>query len=498
MGYRIGHRHGNLRNGPMAQRTLPPPTKAEQIELRATPSWSRRLAFRLFEPVDGASLAVFRMLFGAIMLWEVWRYFTNDWIPRYFIDPTFHFTYFGFGWVQPWPGRGMYVHFAVLGVLAACIMVGLFYRIAAPLFFVAFAYVFLLEQARYLNHFYFVALLGLLLCVVPAHRVWSVDSRLARRRWSPTVPTWALWLLRAQVAIVFVGASVAKWNGDWVRGEPLGIWLGERTDFMVIGRFFEEAWAALLMSWGGLLFDLLVVPLLLIPFTRPFALIAAFSFHYLNSKLFTIGIFPWLALGTALLFFPPDWPRRVVGWFRATKWRPGPRPPLISPVGLPAAGWRLSRGRKLLLAGLGVFLAIQILVPLRHWLYPGNVSWTEEGHRFAWHMKLRDKEAEARFFASDPATGSSGEIDPFRYLTDWQYDEMAARPDMIVQFARYLDRNARETFGIADLKVTADVYVSLNGREYQRMLDPRADLSEVESSPFRSADYITPLRTPLP
>jgi hypothetical protein len=122
---------GNLRDGTMAQKTLPPPARAERVEPREQPSRARRLAYRLFQPVDGASLAVFRMLFGAIMLVEVWRYFTNDWIARYFIDPTFHFTYFGFGWVKPWAGVGMYVHFAVLGILAACIMLGLAYRIAS-------------------------------------------------------------------------------------------------------------------------------------------------------------------------------------------------------------------------------------------------------------------------------------------------------------------------------------------------------------------------------
>src|SRR5688572_25723229 len=59
------------------------------------------------------------------------------------------FTYYGFGWVKPWAGDGMYWHFALLRVLAVCITLGLAYRIVMPLFFLGFTYVFLLEQARY-------------------------------------------------------------------------------------------------------------------------------------------------------------------------------------------------------------------------------------------------------------------------------------------------------------------------------------------------------------
>ena len=157
------------------------------------------------------------------------------------------------------------------------------------------------------------------------------------------------------------------------------------------------------------------------------------------------------------------------------------------------------RPRQWLLLGIiALWLAFQVLVPLRHLLYPGNVSWTEEGHRFAWHMKLRDKEADARFFATDPASGQSGEVDPLQYLTDWQYDEMAARPDMIVQLAKEMERRAATDFGIADLAVNAQVSASLNGREAEPRIDAEVDLTEIELSPFRSADWIEPLTKPLP
>jgi vitamin K-dependent gamma-carboxylase len=476
----------------MAQRTEAPPVAQPPPSAEPQRSRARTILYRLFEPVDGASLAVFRMVFGAILVWEVYRYFSKGWIERYFVDPTFHFTFHGFGWIEPWPGSWMEAHFAVLGALAVCITLGLAYRIAAPLFFLGFTYVFLLEQARYLNHFYLVSLLAFLLAVVPAHRVWSVDARLSQPRWPETVPAWSLWLLRAQIGLVFFFAGVAKLNGDWLRGEPLRIWLAERTDFPVIGRFFTEDVTPWLFSYGGLLFDLFVIPLLIWPRTRALAFLGAVGFHMTNQQLFTIGIFPFLALGTALLFFPADWPR--FRWLRARR-RP-PRQPIITPGPSAPHGWRLSRARTALVGGLALYLAVQILMPLRHFAIPGNVSWTEEGHRFAWHMKLRDKEAQTEFAVFDEGK-RIGFVDPGLYLTDWQWEEMSTRPDMILQFAHHIEREARGN-GLGDVEVRADVFASLNGREEQRLIDPQADLTE-KSRPLLlgHADWVEPLRTPL-
>ena len=114
------------------------------------------LSQRLFEPVDIASLVFFRIAFGSIMLWETWRYYDHGWIGRYFTGKEFYFTYWPFDFVQPWPGDGMFIHFGLMAVFAACIVLGLFYRVSATAFFLMFTYVFLLEQARYLNHYYLV------------------------------------------------------------------------------------------------------------------------------------------------------------------------------------------------------------------------------------------------------------------------------------------------------------------------------------------------------
>jgi len=105
--------------------------------------------------------------------------------------------------------------------------------------------------------------LSFLLCIVPAHKMWSLDARCRPQLRADTTPAWTLWLLRAQVAVVYFFGGVAKLNGDWLRGEPMRMWLADRTEFPVIGRFFTEESTVYLFSYGALFNDLLAPALLL-------------------------------------------------------------------------------------------------------------------------------------------------------------------------------------------------------------------------------------------
>jgi vitamin K-dependent gamma-carboxylase len=470
----------------------------------------RSLSDRLFAPVDIASLVYFRIAFGALMVWEVLRYFSYGWVHEYYIQPAYHFTYYGFDWVRPWPGDWMVVHFAVLGMLATLIAIGLWYRIATVLFFLGFTYVFLLEQARYLNHFYLISLLALLMVFVPAHRAFSLDSWGRSEVRSDTTPAWSLWILRIQLGVVYFFGGIAKLNADWLRGEPLRDWLASATDFPIIGGLFTEEWLVYLFAYGSLLLDLFAFPLLLWRRTRMLTFLALVLFHVLNARLFSIGIFPWLSIAASALFFPPDWPRRVFG--RLGRWMAGategasPGSPVALPAPsaapAPASVTPTARRRRITLWLLGLFVAVQVLVPLRHFVYPGEVSWTEEGHRFSWHMKLRDKEADARFFVTASGSGQPAEVDPYEYLTSRQYEKMSTRPYMILQFAHHLAEELA-TPGEPRPEVRAYVEASLNGRPEQLLIDPRVDLAAMKPGP-PPADWIVPfgsdleLEPPLP
>ncbi len=461
------------------------------------PSWlsmslPQVLRSRLFAPVDISFLVYLRIIFGAIMLWEVWRYFSYDWIRRYYIEPTFYFHYFLFDWVRPWPGDGMYLHFYFLGALATCIMIGLWYRVATVLFFLGFTYVFLLDQTRYLNHFYLISLLGFLMIFVPAHRAFSVDAWRHPKIRSDVAPAWTLWLLRAQIAIPYFYGGLAKLNGDWLRGEPMRMWLGERTDFPVVGPLFTEEWMVYSFVSGGLLLDLLIAPLLLWRRTRAFAFAAAVLFHLFNAQLFQIGIFPWFMLAATVIFFPPDLTRRLF----AAPFRSRRRQERPTHSGAAFDSNSVTSAQYVTLAFLAVYLTLQALVPLRHFLYPGNVNWTEEGHRFSWHMKLRDKAGDALFTATNPASGETWVIDPDTYLTMRQRSVMATHPDMILQFTRYLAEEMRRQ-GRGDVEIRAQVLASLNGRKQQLLIDPSVNLAGQKRNLLPAA-WIVPLMEPLP
>lgn len=454
---------------------------AAQVEAAALPGRAAPVSppvwQRLFAPVDTASLAVFRIFFGAIMIIEVIRYLAYGWVEEYYITPKFNFTFYGFEWVKPWRGIGMYVHFIVIGVASLGVMLGAWYRVCAAVLFFAFTYVFLLEQAHYLNHFYMICLLTFLMMFIPAHRALSVDAWRKPSLRSDVVPAWALVLLLAQLSIVYFYAGLAKLNTDWLDGEPMRSWLGERSDLPVLGRFFTEEWMVLLFNYGGLAFDLFIVPLLLWKKTRVFAFLWVIAFHMLNTVLFSIGIFPWLMLVATLLYFRPDWPRRLV-----PRWRRAEGGSLAPPC-----------CPRLIAGAIGVYIVIQLLVPLRHFLYPGNVHWTEEGHRFSWHMKLRDKDATARFYVTDPVRGNTWEVHPRLYLSRRQTFKMSTRPDMVLQMAHFVAREQAKRRKIDHpLEVRARVMASLHGRRRQLLIDPTVNLA-AEKRSLRHATWILPL-----
>jgi len=436
---------------------------------------------RFQRPVDVASLAAFRIAFGALLLALSLRYFAHGWIAEYFLKPTHFFTYWGFGWVRAWPGLGMYLHFGLMAACALGVLLGYRYRVSVLGYGLLFGYAHLIDKTNYLNHYYLVVCVCGLMACLPLAGAWSLDARRDARVRVDLVPSWMLWALRAQFGLVYLFGGLAKLNADWLlRAEPLSSWLSRSSDWPLVGELLGARSTAFAMSWAGALFDLAVVPLLLWRKSRPFAFAALVAFHLLTATLFSIGMFPYVMIVGATLFFEADWPRRLasrLAWRGVTQAAPSRN------VGAPR--W--------LQPALAVYFLVQLLAPARHWLYPGQLCWSEQGFRFSWNVMLMEKNGAVDFRVVEPATGRTFRVSPSDYFTPYQAAMMATQPDMVLEAARLVAADYRAR-GLSEPAVYADAFASLNGRPMQRLLDPTVDLAR-EVDGLTNKTWILPMTT---
>ena len=431
-----------------------------------------------------APLATFRMAFGLLVLASVVRFGAKGWIAELYLKPRFFFPYYGFEWVRPL-GPYTYGLFVLCGLCALLVALGYWYRTAAAGLFLSFTYIELMDKSTYLNHYYFVSLVALLLLVLPAGRYFSLDAHLSPARWRSEVPRWTVDALRLLMGIVYCYAGLAKLNSDWlVHAMPLRIWLPAKNDLPLIGPLLGQVWVAYAFSWFGAFYDLTVPFFLLNRRTRPWAYVTVVVFHVLTAILFPIGMFPYVMMVAALIFFPAAWHEQVLQRLRRLLQLAPPAPRSAAPLRYGPAR------RRLLLMGLSVFFLVQLVLPFRYLLYPHELFWTEEGYRFSWRVMLMEKMGQVQFKVVEGETGRARLVNNDEHLSVLQEKMMSTQPDMLVQFAHYL-HDYYAARGVHHPKVYADAYVSLNGRLGKSFIDPTVDLARV-SDDLQPKPWILP------
>jgi hypothetical protein len=414
------------------------------------------------QPVSITPLVTFRVLFGLIMCFSMLRFLWKGWVHELYVVPEFHFTYLGFNWVKPLPETGMFIVVIILAISALGIALGWFYRWSALLFFILFTYVELIDKTYYLNHYYFVSLVSFLLLLLPAGNAFSVD---VYKRKAPFYAEAPVWTPRLLLCLVYFYAGLAKLNEDWLLSAlPLKIWLQARSHYPIVGPLFTQEWVAYAFSWGGVIYDLSIPFLLCYKPTRVFAYILVIIFHLLTRWLFPIGMFPYIMIGCTLIFFSDQW---HLGWQR---W-------IGNMLGLRDLQLTRKYQNRILPVLMATILFVQVLLPWRYLLYPGNLFWTEEGYRFSWRVMLMEKAGMTIFYVGNKETGITEQVLPSEYLTPQQEKMMSTQPDMIWQFAHFLEEKYKEQ-GAKDVSVKVESYVALNGRRSRPFIDPRVDLTK--------------------
>lgn len=439
----------------------------------------------LFHRIDNSQIVIFRIFFGLLMMAEGWGAIATGWVKETFVDPQFTFCFIGFEWTQFLLGETMYYYFGLLGFLGLLIALGAFYRFSTILFAVLWSLSYFMQKEHYNNHYYLVMLVAWFMVFIPANRYKSVDLLIWPQIRSDYTYNWNRLLFIIQLFLVYTFAAVAKLYPGWMEGDFLMIryqntaaWFGQTIEWQPLTDFLYSRDFAVIMSWIGFWFDLLIVPLLLWKRTRTIALMAALVFHLTNSLTLHIGIFPYFALAMVVFFYPPEAIRNLFFPKKTTY--------------LAGSNEFQARHKNQTAFTFFFFLFIlwQTYLPLRHWLIPGDVLWTEEGHRMAWRMMLRTKSGMVSFYTVDVATGDRRIVNSFEYMTELQRRRVITHPDMMWQFAQYVKKKEAENG--KNVRVYAESQISINGGPFFDYVDSSVDLANTKWSYFGHQTWLLP------
>lgn len=434
-----------------------------------------------------ATLAFFRLAFGFMMGLSLIRFMSYNWVEKFYIEPLFHFTYYGFEWVKPF-GTPTYLLFVVAGVTSIGIAMGYRYKVASTLFFLSFTYIELMDKTTYLNHYYFISIISFVLIFLPANAYFSVDAYRNPKIAYQKIPRWTTDILKLLLGIVYCYAGLAKINSDWLlKAMPLKMWLPVNHNLPLIGNLLNENWVHFAFSWSGMIYDLSIPFLLLYKRTRTFAFVLVVVFHVLTKILFPIGVFPYVMIVSSLLFFESDFHKKCLNYlagllrFSLDIFENG-KEKITSFTGLYKAKMTV----------LVCFVVFQLTFPFRYLLYPDELFWTEEGFRFSWRVMLMEKAGYTQFTVTDSKTKNQIKVNNGHFLTAFQEKQMAFQPDFILEYAHFL-HDYYQKQGINDPEVRVESYVALNGRLSKLYIDPNINLAK-ENESFDHKSWILPFK----
>lgn len=413
---------------------------------------------QLMASVDPLNLGLFRIVFGLVLIGYFLFYRTPDTLNLFFLSADFHFSFplkEMLGLPAPTEESLAVLH-PIMLVAAGLLTIGLLSRVAAAVLLLCSGYLFVLEKAVYAHHDYLILLFLLLFVVTGPSPFMAVDRWLFRRNAPAELPGWTLFLFRAQVVIVYFFSALNRMNGEWLSGRV------SESIFVGAGDAFIFATVVI-----ALVADLCAAFMLALRQLRPLGIVILIAFNIGIKYYLDMTILPFLMISTAALFVDPVWVRHL----------PGVRGLLAAFT--PPASARDARVPGPVWAFIGVYLFLQVVIPLRHFLIPGPVHWNMLGQRFSWRLLAQVNVGHIDFFVTDIITGKTEEVPRLEGINPGRYMVMNYHPDMILQYADYIrERYAAE--GMYAPLVSVNSFVSSNGRPFSLYINPELNVAHEE------------------
>nr|XP_023023927.1 vitamin K-dependent gamma-carboxylase [Leptinotarsa decemlineata] len=267
----------------------------------------------------------------------------------------------------------------------------------------------------------------------------------------------------------------------------------------------------IIIHWFGFLLDLTIGFWMLVEFTRPVAMLFCACFHLMNSRLFSIGMFPYVCLATMPLFCDETWPRKIQSLFTTDNLEAAPSDSCIYPKDetridrdlVRKPSWKHKFVATLLMCHCG----LQAFLPYSHFITKGYNNWTNGLYGYSWDMMVHSWDT---ILVVVKVIDNDTDREHFIDAGAWTHnDRWSKHADMGVQYAQCLKKNLiagfegkshlghstaiSSKFTSDNISIYLDVWCSLNKRFQQRMFDPNYDLLKANWSPFQPVEWLLPV-----
>ncbi|XP_074031124.1 gamma-glutamyl carboxylase isoform X2 [Leptinotarsa decemlineata] len=390
-------------------------------------------------------------------------------------------------------------------------MLGYKFRLSVILFGVPYWYIFLMDKSFWNNHSYLFGVVTILLMGSCANHFFSIDGYLDDSKRNRHVPYWNYFILKYQFFMLYFLAGLKKTDVEWLEGYSMSD-LGKHWVFGPFRLLLTSGQIDyIIIHWFGFLLDLTIGFWMLVEFTRPVAMLFCACFHLMNSRLFSIGMFPYVCLATMPLFCDETWPRKIQSLFTTDNLEAAPSDSCIYPIDetridrdlVRKPSWKHKFVATLLMCHCG----LQAFLPYSHFITKGYNNWTNGLYGYSWDMMVHSWDT---ILVVVKVIDNDTDREHFIDAGAWTHnDRWSKHADMGVQYAQCLKKNLiagfegkshlghstaiSSKFTSGNISIYLDVWCSLNKRFQQRMFDPNYDLLKANWSPFQPVEWLLPV-----
>lgn len=461
-----------------------------------------KLLHFLFKPKDASIVATFRIIFGCFMTYQVFNFIKIDFVFQFMTGPEILFPYQELSFLKPLSKSTLKILNLGLLFSAIFITIGFLYRYAMIFFFVVFTYFIFIDTTLYNNHLYLIALIAFVMIFINADKKYSVKSILSKNKKLNFIPVWNQYLLIFLISLPYFFGGIAKLSPNWHNTNLSQIILdSSRGSFL--NSMFSDHILSLLIIYGGIIYDLLIVFILLNKRTRIIGVILVLIFNLTNNFILfnDIGIFPFFMICSTILFFNTTKLSRFLERLFNKKVNKEELNEIEETIeeneiekseNPPELKWNLSK--KLVSLLIILFVIFHLAMPFRYLLYTDNPEWTGIGSRFSWRMKMQSKEiTDFNVTMTDKLSGDVMDIDIAPFLTTNQAAHIADDPYNLIYLAKYLKQKALKKYKNVEPTINIDLKVKFNGLPTQAIFPNTLELTQIDENNNTDDSWMLPL-----